>query len=116
MKHIYISVLCVVFISIYTVFSFFYIQNFTSEMEQRIKISELNGYSVSDIDEISEILLRKENILLFMMSKDHFDLLEEYAVNLRNAVEYEDEQNIKIYRTLFLKIIRDIEQPNKSPI
>ena len=116
MKHIYISVLCVVFIGVYTVFSFCYIQNFAFEVEQKIKISELNGYSVSDIDEISEILSQKENILLFMISKDHFDLLEEYAVNLKNAVEYEDEQNIKTYRTLFLKIIRDIEQPNKSPI
>ena len=85
-------------------------------MEQKIKISDSNDYSVSYIDEISDILSQKENILLFMISKDHFDLLEEYVVNLRNAVEYEDEQNIKIYRTLFLKIIQDIEQPNKSPI
>ena len=116
MKHIYVSVICVVFIGVYTIFSFFYIQNFTSEMEEKIKISESKGFSVSDIEEISETLLKKENILLFMMSKDHFDLLEEYAVNLRNAVEYEDKQNIKTYKTLFLKIIRDIEQPNKSPI
>ena len=116
MKHIYISALCFAFICVYTIFDFNYIQNFTSDMENSIKLSDLQGYNVSDIDLIFENISEKETALNFMINKEHLDLMKEYLTNLKFAINYSDKQNILIYRDLFLQIINNIKQENISPL
>jgi hypothetical protein len=116
MKHIYISALCIVFICVYTIFDFNYIQNFTSEMENNIKLSDLNGYNVSDIDLIYENISNKEAVLNFMINKEHLHLLKEYLTNLKFSVNYSDKQNILIYRDLLLQSINNIKEENINPI
>ena len=93
-----------------------YTNSFTNKIKSRITYADVNGYTVEITDSLIEIVEDNMPVLVLTSSKDYIELLEQCTINMRYAIEYNDMQNVMIYKTLLLKTADEMNTLNKSPI
>lgn len=102
MRHTLIACFCTVFIIIFTVFSYFYIYNFTTDIK--------NIADSQNTSQAIDFLADKKEILELMINKSYIDSLEETVYLWDNAVKFDNKQDIELYKKNFSLIISDIQK------
>ena len=115
MKHMIISLLCLLFVVVYSFFTIFYVSDFKSQIDIQLT-SQSDTISIKDCEAIKEIFEGRKNVLYFILNNEDADNFKEIIINLENAVKYNDIQGIDTYRQLLESIMDKIVQQNKSVI
>lgn len=116
MRNTVISIVCIILISVYSVFSSIFISHFTENIENKVIFADKNGYSVAVADNMQKVLNDNMSVLLFTTSKEHIDIIENCIINIRYAAEHNDLMTIQIYKSLLLNTLEEISRLNKSPV
>ncbi len=116
MKNLLVSFICMFLIGFYTIFSFFYINNFTANMKSEINLLSNNQYNTTYIDNISSIFNKNKPILNMMINDDCIDDIENIFIELKYSAKYNDIQSAAKYSDLLLNIFEDIEGANRNII
>lgn len=95
MRNIIISLVIFIIISVYSTFSYFFIDKTVRQIE--VLITDINAQSSSSlnkIDEVEEIFSDKKNILLMSIDKEYILTIENTIVSLKTAIIYDDKQQV----------------------
>ncbi|MBR5306950.1 MAG: hypothetical protein IKU47_08540 [Oscillospiraceae bacterium] len=111
MKHIIIASAALTAVVLYSIFTFFYVQDFTCKItpENNIPITE-------NIVMIRNIFDEKKKIMGFVVNKDHINDVENCIIRLENAVKYNDAQQIEENAMLLYSAVDELRRHNQSII
>ena len=114
LKHIFLTIICIAGIALYTFFSCKYINEYThTTLAELNNIYSENNYH-SSIENIKEIYEERKNILLFMVNKDHLDEAEDIISELESAILYDNQQDIKTAKEQLKSIIEEIKRASHT--
>lgn len=114
MKHAVISAVCVAAVFLYSIFTMFYVKDFSRQINSCM--TSENNVVYTDTDVIKNIYEERKHILTFILNKDHTDELEEIIINLEKSVEYKDNQSIAVNISLLRSALDRIVKSNSFTI
>ena len=116
MKNTVISIVCIISVAVYSVFSSLFIDSFTKKIEDKIIYADNNGYNAAINENMQQILDKNMSVLLFTTSQEQINVIENCIINIRYATEHNDVMNIQINKSILLNTLEEISRLYKSPV
>jgi len=116
MKNTVISIVCIILVTVYYVFSSIFIDGFTKKIEDKIIYADNNGYNTAITDNIQKILDENMSVLLFTTSQEQINVIENCIINICYATEHNDVMSIQINKSILLNTLEEISRLYKSPV
>lgn len=94
MRNTIISIVCVVVIFVYSIFTMTYVNDFSKQIANELPsfFSDSNCYV--NIDNIKNIYSNKQKILSVIVNRDDVEDIENIIINLETAVKFSDQKEI----------------------
>lgn len=111
MKHIITASAALTAVVIYSIFTFFYVQDFTYKIapENNIPITE-------NIVMIRNIFDNKKRVMEFLVNKEHLNDVENCIIKLENSVKHNDMQQIEEDTMMLYSAVDELRCNNQSII
>ena len=109
MRHIVATIVCVSAIGIYTLFSCWYIGEFSADISGSLQYCNEQNYSQESIEKLKSSFQSKENILTLMVNKEHIDEVENWIAEIESAALFNNMQDIKTNTNLLINTVEDIK-------
>ena len=116
MKHTTVAFICVGIVFAYSIFTFFYVENFTSQLEKELSFSVQEDQAVNDTENVSSVYDKNKHILMFILNKEYLENMETSIIKLEYAAKHENRQDIQTYSNLLSALLEDIQHHNKCII
>ena len=94
MRNTIISIVCVVLVFAYSIFTTLYVSDFSNKINNELSISFSDNRSDINIEKLKDIYIRKKKLLGIIINRDHAEELEDIIINLETAVKFDDAQEI----------------------
>ena len=114
MKHLIATLICVCAITVYTLFSCWYIGNFSKDISGSVQYCKKENYSAESVDKLKKAFESKEKILMLMVNKEHIDEVEGCIAEIEAAAEYDNMQVVKSNTTTLINTIEDIKKASHT--
>ncbi len=117
MKHTLIAIISTFAVFLYCFYTDIYISSFGEEINSELTKLGTDTVQQKEItDKIESILDNKKNIITLIVNKDHFENICDYFIQMKTAVEFENSQDIDMYKNLFKSSVDNLLVQSKSII
>lgn len=114
MKHIAITVVCLVAIGCYTVFSCIYTDKIYLKLCSDIAPFKTEDYTDEDIGRLKDDFEKNRTVLLIMINEELVNETEEIITKLEYAVSFDNKQDISTCCQLLLNTADEIKRTSRS--
>ena len=114
MKHIAITLVCLVLIAVYTVAAYMYTDSFHREMSEEIINTEYNALTAENVERLKDTFTQNKKCLIVMVNEELVEETETLLTQLEYAVEYNNMQDIKTCCTLILNNVGEIKRTSHT--
>lgn len=117
MRHILISVISIIAVFAYCLFTDIYISDFGDAVNRELMLlGEEKSKQTEITDRIENILDTKETIVNFIVNKEQYENIYNCFIQMKTAIEFENAQDIEMYKKLFQLAVNDMVVQNKNVI
>ena len=114
MKHIAITLICLIAILVYTVASYIYIDGFHDEMTVKISNVQNNEYSDKDVLLVVTSFEKHKKALRIMVNEELVDETDKLLTELEYDARYNNIQNAETHCALILNNIKEIKRTSHT--
>lgn len=114
MKHITITLVCLVLIAVYTISAYIYIDNFHREMSEEIINTENTVLTAEKVERLKDTFTQNKKCLIVMVNEELVEETETLLTQLEYAVEYNNMQDIKTCCALILNNVGEIKRTSHT--
>ena len=114
MKHIAITLICLIAIFVYTVASYIYIDGFHDEMTEKISSLQNNEYYDGDVMLVISGFERHKKALRIMVNEELVDETDKLLTELEYDARYNNIQNAETHCALILNNIKEIKRTSHT--
>lgn len=114
MKHIAITLICLIAILVYTVASYIYIDGFHDEMAEKISSLQNNEYYDGDVMLVISGFERHKKALRIMVNDELVDETDKLLTELDYAVKFNNIQDAETNCALIMANIKEIKRTSHT--